>query len=153
MAIPSQTLQGLYILLLQNDSTFHQRLNAVLEANGAKVVTVLSLQAARQSLQYIRPHVLLCDDCLPDGNSQAFVQQFRTQDDSAKTLPIISLTDSALHWSDPAPLWQQGFQGAATQSFDIAPLIQLIQSVTQHPVLPFEEQHSVRRAPIPPLAS
>ncbi len=153
MAIPAPSLQGLYILLLQNDSTFHQRLNAVLDANGATVVTVPSLAAARQSLQYIRPHVLLCDDYLPDGESQAFVQQFRTQDDKAMTLPIISLTDRALHGSDPAPLQQQGFQGAATQSFDMAPLIQLIQSVTQHPVLPLAEPRPLHRAPLPPLAS
>jgi CheY-like chemotaxis protein len=70
-----KTLEGLLILLVDDDQVMRERISTMLEQVGACVTTMDSCSKALAALQRMRPHILIVDIGLPNGDGYALVQK------------------------------------------------------------------------------
>src|SRR5262245_48154046 len=73
--MPTQLLAGLDILVVEDESLLRKQIGAHLEALGADVTGVGTLQAARQSLAELNFDFALLDVNLPDGRGTTLLQE------------------------------------------------------------------------------
>ena len=87
-------LQGIRILVLEDDDDTRNLLNFVLEAHGANVVLTSNVPQALQAMQNQRPiDVVVADIGMPDFNGFAFVTSLRNDErPEIQKTPVIALT-------------------------------------------------------------
>ncbi|HEY8186715.1 MAG TPA: helix-turn-helix domain-containing protein [Pyrinomonadaceae bacterium] len=87
-----RTLEGLLILLVYNDQVSRERIGLTLEQAGACVTTMASARKALAALQRMRPHVLLVDVDLPNGEGYTLVRTARALfDERQEQIPAVAL--------------------------------------------------------------
>lgn len=84
-------LDGVSLLLVEDDPASSRLYTAVLSAAGAKVTTVETALAALETLQTFLPRVLLVDIVLPDSNGLALVKVLKA-DDRTRGIVCIAIT-------------------------------------------------------------
>jgi signal transduction histidine kinase/ActR/RegA family two-component response regulator len=112
------SLDGLSVLVVEDDVDARLWLKDSLESLGAVIVIATSVQEAVETFQRHHPHVLVSDIRLPDGDGYALLQRVRAIDAAhGRRTPAIALTayprveDSAraleagftMHLSKPVP--------------------------------------------------
>ncbi|MEH1869138.1 MAG: response regulator [Nostoc sp.] len=89
----SGTLAGLDILVVEDDNDTRFFITTVLEMDGAKVIPVISADAARQVLSELEPDVLISDIGLPGEDGYTFIRKFRAlKSKKCGRVPAIALT-------------------------------------------------------------
>jgi DNA-binding response OmpR family regulator len=89
----SGTLAGLDILVVEDDNDTRFFITTVLEMDGAKVIPVISADAARQVLSELQPDVLISDIGLPGEDGYTFIRKFRAlKSNKCGRVPAIALT-------------------------------------------------------------
>jgi CheY-like chemotaxis protein/two-component sensor histidine kinase len=71
------TLEGVKVLVVDDEADARRLLTEVLSSRGAEVLTAASADAALELLQTWRPHVLLSDIGMPDGDGYELIQRVR----------------------------------------------------------------------------
>jgi DNA-binding response OmpR family regulator len=90
---PSGILAGLDILVVEDDNDTRFFITTVLEMDGAKVIPVISADAARQVLSELQPDVLISDIGLPGEDGYTFIRKFRAlKSKNSGRVPAIALT-------------------------------------------------------------
>jgi CheY-like chemotaxis protein len=108
-AAPSR-LDGIRVLLVEDDADGRQLLTLTLEIAGAKVEAIGSVREALSALNSFRPDVLVSDVGMPDEDGYALVRQLRARDaDRGGNIPAIALTGYVTP-EDRARLLAAGFQ-------------------------------------------
>ena len=105
-----QSLTAIHVLVVDNDEPIRNLLAEALEVHGAKVTAVESAQEALESLEALRPDVLVSDLEMPDHDGLWLIAQVRalTPEQGGMT-PAACLTG----FTEPeirATLLQAGFQ-------------------------------------------
>ena len=90
-ALDGTVLQGVQILVVDDDDDARDLLHAVLEYCGAQVFAASSTRRALATLDQVRPHVILCDLVMPGGDGYALVRAVRSRA-SLDTVPVVALT-------------------------------------------------------------
>lgn len=85
-------LHGLKILLVEDDRDSRDMMIVALEAEGAEVVAVETVQAALLVLSDWQPSLLISDIRMPDSDGFTFLQTLRSR---SVTIPAIAVTGSA----------------------------------------------------------
>lgn len=87
-------LEGLHILVVDDEPDTRELLHVVLTQNGAEVTTAASSAEALSYVAAHRPDAILCDIGMPDGNGYQFVGKLRTMEHerAEAALPAIALT-------------------------------------------------------------
>lgn len=105
-----QRLDGVSVLLVEDDADGRQVLTVILELAGAKVNAVGSVRGALAALADLRPDVLVSDVGMPDEDGYALIRHIRAREaDRGGGMPAIALTGYVAS-DDGARLLAAGFQ-------------------------------------------
>jgi signal transduction histidine kinase/CheY-like chemotaxis protein len=89
---PPVRLDGVHVLVVDDEADARRVLVLVLERVGAVVVTADSVRAAIEALAKARPDVLVSDLGMPDRDGLELIRQLRIDGHDAKELPAVALT-------------------------------------------------------------
>ncbi len=89
---PPVRLDGVHVLVVDDDADARRVLMMVLERAGAVVVTAGSAPAALEALAKARPDVLVSDLGMPDQDGFDLIRQLRDDGHAARDLPAVALT-------------------------------------------------------------
>ncbi|MBW4488762.1 MAG: PAS domain S-box protein [Trichocoleus desertorum ATA4-8-CV12] len=84
-------LEGMQVLLLDDEVDIRELFTVVLEAQGAKVTAVAAVDEALNALQHCQPDVLVSDIAMPERDGYEFIQQVRANPHMGN-IPAIALT-------------------------------------------------------------
>lgn len=101
-------LDGLRILIVDDDRRVREALALLLEHGGAAVVAAESAEEARAQLARHTFSAIVCDIAMPDEDGHGLLRWLRASDSHAQDLPAIALTALAME-SDAALALASGF--------------------------------------------
>ncbi len=126
-------LNGLQILLVDDEADTRDFLEFVLKEFGATVTAVSSAEQALSTLEQFTPDLLLSDIGMPQQDGYTLIRQVRTQLPAPqRDLPAIALTAYATQ-EDAARAIAAGFQHHLSKPVEPATLIQTISDLMQQP--------------------
>jgi CheY-like chemotaxis protein len=120
------TLQGISILVVEDDDDTRELLKVLLETNGGHVAATSSVQEALSSYDQSRPHVIVADIGMPDYNGYTLIGRVRARDREYRNIvPAIALTafTTAI---DRDTVLSAGFQVHMPKPFEPTRLISVI---------------------------
>jgi CheY-like chemotaxis protein len=121
---PSRALEGLYVLVVEDDDDSRTILTTVLRYYGAHVVATASADAALHRLKVFRPHVVLTDIAMPRHDGLWLLREMRDVPGRAD-ICVIAIT--ALDEADG--LKPHGFDAVLTKPVNPQVLYQAIRRV------------------------
>ena len=89
---PPVRLDGVHVLVVDDEADARRILALVLERAGAVVVTAGSVPAAIEALAKARPDVLVSDLGMPDQDGFDLIRHVRQDGHDARDLPAVALT-------------------------------------------------------------
>jgi signal transduction histidine kinase/ActR/RegA family two-component response regulator len=90
-AVKNARLDGVRILVIDDDEALRSALTTLLHRAGAIVEVAASAAEAREKLAIAEPQVILCDIAMPEEDGYTFVRKLRSQP-NGKKLPALALT-------------------------------------------------------------
>jgi signal transduction histidine kinase/ActR/RegA family two-component response regulator len=140
---PLERLDGLHILIVEDNADGRELMSLVIEQAGARVTAVASAREAFEALESLQPDALVSDIGLPDEDGYALIARLRSQEaDGGGFLPAVALT-GYVRTEDRARVLAAGFQVHVPKPVDPAELTAAIVAVTRDP----------RRRRLPPPAA
>jgi signal transduction histidine kinase/integral membrane sensor domain MASE1/ActR/RegA family two-component response regulator len=121
-----QPLQGLRVLLVEDEKDARELLALTLRVSGANVEAVESVQEALTTLQSSRPDVLLSDIGLPFESGYDLIRQIRALPSDLSQLPAVALTAFATE-KDRQLALSAGFQTHLTKPIEPEALVEAIE--------------------------
>lgn len=89
----SQALDGLRVLIVDDEADIREFMTTVLEAHGIQVKTAASAATALEALEQFRPDVLLSDIRLPDEDGYSLIRRVRAlETQQRRHLPAAAMT-------------------------------------------------------------
>lgn len=128
----SQRLDGLRVLLVEDNSDTMEMLRFIFDERGAEVITAASAPEALDALESRRPDALVSDIALPDQDGYELIQQVRQRDpEVGGAIPAIAVTACASS-EDRMRALTSGFQMYVTKPINPNELIAMVASLTGH---------------------
>jgi PAS domain S-box-containing protein len=122
MVVPMPSLEGLRVLVVDDDEDALGLLREILEAAGAQVTTVYSALAALHALEENHPDAMIADLGMPTMDGFELIQRIRESPDPAiRHLPAAALTAYARS-EDRAKALRSGFEMHLAKPIDPAEL-------------------------------
>ncbi|NOK09182.1 response regulator [Corallococcus exercitus] len=127
-------LEGLQVLVVDDEPDALELLTVVLESRGAQVVTASSARDALEKQQAHRPHVIVSDIGMPGEDGYSFIRRLRALPlEQGGQTPAIALTAFA-RMEDRTRALLAGFQMHVPKPIEPAELIIVLASLTgRHP--------------------
>ena len=127
------SLNGLRLLLADDDEDTRTLFTFVLEDYGAEVLAVGSVQAAIEAVEQQRPHLLISDINLPDADGYSLLRQVRSLDSKSSKIPVIATSgfDEDYKATDTS---SEGFQCYLCKPVDPDELVAAVMSLTKREV-------------------
>ena len=129
----SPSLEGLQILVVDDEADALELLSAILENNGAEVIAVASVKQALTIIETATdrsPDVLVSDIGMPDEDGYCLIRKLRQLEaQRGGKLPAIALTAYARN-DDRRQALLAGFQMHLTKPVDAAELVAVVASLT-----------------------
>ncbi|WP_445246188.1 hybrid sensor histidine kinase/response regulator [Microcoleus sp. OTE_8_concoct_300] len=129
----SPTLEGLQILVVDDEADALELLSTILQNNGAEVIAVASVNQALTIIETATdrsPHVLVSDIGMPDEDGYSLIRKLRQLEaQRGGKLPAIALTAYAGS-DDRRQALLAGFQMHLTKPVDAAELVAVVASLT-----------------------
>jgi signal transduction histidine kinase/response regulator RpfG family c-di-GMP phosphodiesterase len=125
-------LNGLEILLVDDDADALQAMGEILKRSGARITTAASAEEALACMRRRRPDVLVSDIGMPQQDGYALVRAIRQlPPESGGQVPAVALTAYA-RTQDSARALSAGFQVHLAKPVDPAALVQAIAQVRRN---------------------
>ena len=132
-APPLERLDGLHILVVDDNADGREIMVMVIEQCGARVTAVASVRAAFEALESLQPDVLVSDIGLPDEDGYALIRRLRSREaERGGFLPAVALT-GYVRAEDRARVLAAGFQVHVPKPVDAAELTAAIAAVARDP--------------------
>ena len=125
---PLQRLDGLRILIVDDEPDSNEAVGNLLVSCGAEVRAAASAQDARDILGRWRADVLVSDVGLPGEDGYGLISSLRAKDDELAQIPAVALTAYASR-EDKVRLLSAGFQAHVPKPLDAAELVAVIASL------------------------
>src|SRR5689334_8445222 len=106
---PTPQLEGIQILLVEDEPDIAELFTFVLQEEGAEVIYTTSAAEALLVLEHQQPDILICNIKLPDHNGDWLIQQVR-QSGFNRAIPAIAVTSYTREVAADSML-NAGFQG------------------------------------------
>lgn len=88
-----RSLDGLQVLIVDDEADAREFISAVLESHGIRVTAVASAAAALQALEQFRPDVIISDIRMPDENGYSLIRKIRQLEaEKGWRIPAAALT-------------------------------------------------------------
>ena len=126
--LTADTLQGLEVLVVDDDADARLIVCRILEDYGVQVIEATSGAEASAVLERTTPHVLLSDISMPIEDGYAMIRRIRAAGYGPDVLPAIALTAFARP-EDESSILQSGFQLHLAKPVDVSALVKAIASV------------------------
>jgi CheY-like chemotaxis protein len=131
--LPGDALSGVHVLIIDDDAEARDLIRTVLRYCGALVSVAASAGEGLESLQRVRPDVIVCDIAMPQHDGYWFVRSLRAlPPEAGGRLPVIAVTaHGATHGPDrtlPA-----GFQSHLRKPVDPWELCRVVASIMRNP--------------------
>ncbi len=123
-----RSLEGLQILLAEDQIEEAEILTLMLESAGAKITRVAYAYQVLETLRRFDPDVFICDIRLPDMNGDLLIQQIRSQAYSHHYLPAIAITTYVRDVSR-IKILEAGFDYFLPKTYDLDALVGAVQDV------------------------
>jgi PAS domain S-box-containing protein len=131
---PSCDLNGIQVLVIDDETDSREFVAFVLEQSGASVTTATTASEGFALLTRSQPHVLLSDVGMPDMDGYMLMRQVRTLPaEQGGNVVAIALTAYAGDFNQQQAL-QAGFQQHMAKPIEPEALIRVIANLTQRPV-------------------
>jgi CheY-like chemotaxis protein len=124
----SQTLEGLKVLLVEDEADARELLSMTLRISGASVYAVDSAREALRTLSSFKPDVLLSDIGLPVESGYDLIRQVRALPTNLKKIPAIALTAFATE-KDRQRALSAGFQLHLAKPVEPQTLVDMIEKL------------------------
>jgi CheY-like chemotaxis protein len=120
------SLQGLRVLVVDDDADARDAVRAVLEDSGAEVIAFASASEALAEIKNVRPDVLVSDIAMPGMDGHKLMRRIRALDvDRGGATPAAALTAYA-SVADRTRALLEGFQIYLAKPFEPAELVTLV---------------------------
>lgn len=127
-----QPLDGLQVLIVDDDAQTCEALTAVLEQYGAQVRAVTSASAALGAIANQKPDILISDIGMPDQDGYSLIAKMRAlAPDQGGQIPAIALTAFARD-EDRSRALQAGFQTYLAKPIEPDELVGVVAHLVQH---------------------
>ena len=123
-----QRLDGMRILLVDDEPESNDAVTSLLASCGAEVRAAGSAEGARNILARWRADVLVSDVAMPEEDGYALVASLRARDGEIAQIPAVALTAYASR-EDKVRLLSAGFQAHVAKPLDAAELVAVIASL------------------------
>ena len=121
-----QRLEGLRVLIVEDEPDARELLSLALEVSGATVEAVESAQEALDNLQTFRPDVLLSDIGLPIESGYELIRKVRLLSSESSNIPAVALTAFVTE-KDRQLALSAGFQEHLAKPVDPIQLVEVIE--------------------------
>ena len=126
-------LDGVHVLVVDDDEDAREAVAAVLESCGAEVVAAAGAAGALESLQRARPDVIVSDISMPAMDGHQLIHCIRTLDaERGGKTPAAALTAYATS-ADRTRALLAGFQVYLAKPFDPSELVTLVAHLAGRP--------------------
>jgi signal transduction histidine kinase/CheY-like chemotaxis protein len=126
------TLVDRVILLVEDDEDARELVGSALRSLGARVVAVASSLEALETLNRIRPHVLVSDIGMPELDGYELIRRVRRASVAGARLPAVALT-AFTSPADRARAFSAGYQAHIPKPVDIRRLATVISDLASSP--------------------
>jgi PAS domain S-box-containing protein len=117
-SVPSEELQDVKVLLVEDGNKTREALHHLLETHGARVCSTASAQEAMAAFDSDPPDIIVSDIAMPYEDGHSLLRKLRTtKGDSGAKIPAIALTAFA-EPKDRAEAFASGFQEYLTKPVD-----------------------------------
>jgi len=129
LARPPLSLDGVQVLVVDDDPDARVLVRMLLEGVGARVVTAASADEALQSMARTSPHVLVSDVGMPGKDGYALIRELRTArpDADVAAIAVTGLGRS----QDRIELLRAGFQAHVVKPVDPDELVALVRALAR----------------------
>jgi PAS domain S-box-containing protein len=118
-------LEGLHVMVIDDDVALREILSLFLERNGARVSTVSSVAEAMRAVRVERPDAVISDISMPNEDGYDFVRQLRETDRRDPPIPTLALTAHARNEERQRTL-SAGFHAHMTKPVDMKELVAVV---------------------------
>ncbi|MER3493927.1 MAG: hypothetical protein C4323_17415 [Mastigocladus sp. ERB_26_2] len=125
------TLNGLQILLVENEPDTAELFAFVLQEAGAGVIVVTAISEALLALEYMKPNILISSINLPNGNGYSLIQKVRSREEIGRCIPAIAVT-SSLRDDEDILILNAGFQTHLTKPIAPDRLVKVVASLSEN---------------------
>ena len=129
---PPSSLDGLSVLVVDDDEASRTVAAAHLESHRATVLTAASAAEAIGLLSRARVDVLLADVAMPGEDGYSLLRKLRSQETAVRTIPAAALTAFAREEDRRAAL-EAGFQLHLSKPIDAASLVSAVAALAAWP--------------------
>lgn len=124
------TLNGLQILLVEDEPDTAELFAFVLQDAGAGVIVVTAISEALLALEYMKPSILISSIDLPDGNGCSLIQKVRSREQEVGGfIPAIAVT-GYLRDDEDILVLNAGFQTHLTKPIAPNRLVKVVASLS-----------------------
>lgn len=121
----SLILEGLRLLVVDDNSDSREIITLMLEEYGAEVVAVASASAALERLESVKPDILISDIAMPEADGYSLLSQLRSWEaQGGRQTPAIALT--AYGEEERTHVLSAGFQRHLTKPVESAELVAVV---------------------------
>ncbi|MBD1920356.1 response regulator [Microcoleus sp. FACHB-831] len=118
-------LDGLQVLVVDNDPDSRYLLTLVFEEYGVKTIGATSVGEAIEILKHITPDLLISELGLPKEDGYSLMRRVKALESGRSEIPAIALTAYAME-SDRSQALSVGFYKHLSKPFDIDELIKTV---------------------------
>jgi PAS domain S-box-containing protein len=128
----SPSLEGLAVLVVDDDPDARDLLKAILEERKAQVTTVASAAEAYETIEWLRPNVIISDIGMPGEDGYSLIRNVRLKEarDRQGWKPAIALTAHA-RVEDRLRALSAGYQAHVAKPVEPAELVAVIASLVR----------------------
>lgn len=131
---PRGELDGIRVLIVDDDADARVLLNRLLTNKGAEVLVACNAREAFHAVECMAPDVLLCDIEMPDEDGYSLIKRVRSLPPAnGGALPAAALTAYARE-EDRRQATASGFQRHISKPLEPARLVELVAEMARRPV-------------------
>ena len=132
-ALLLQRLDGLHVLVVEDNADGREVMTMMLERAGARATAVGTVREALEGVESLRPDVLVSDIGLPDEDGYALIRRIRSREaERGGFLPAVAMT-GYVRTEDRARVLAAGFQVHVPKPINPAELTAAIAAVARDP--------------------
>lgn len=129
MGVKSQRLDGIRVLIVDDDPDIRELVARMVKNAGAKVQDASNADDAYEIVQQWKPDIIVSDLHMPDGDGYAFMKRIRGRSkEEGGQIPAIAMTGNANE--DRLAAFRSGYQNYIRKPINAEELIVTIASLT-----------------------
>ncbi|MCT7951337.1 response regulator [Ancylothrix sp. C2] len=128
---PFLVLEGLRVLVVEDEVDIVELFSFVLEESGAEVKAGFSVQEAVQIAKQFKPDILISDMTLPDGDGYALIETLKSHTTKeGKAIRAIAVTGAAGDENRTSAL-SAGYEEHICKPVDLDNLVQVVATIAE----------------------